>query len=125
MTAHAALFTGFVRSWLGFAICFRGAEYKKDFAGGTGHPQHFAVRCWKQELRGNRQMVRGALQENGLMLEHAAEDLRGPALTVKHVNLPSAAPLRWKVMLKLPCLRSHPTLLHFSCLVAIPKLLQY
>lgn len=36
---------------------------------------HFPSIC--QELRRNRNMVLGALHENGLMLEHASQDLRG------------------------------------------------
>ena len=46
-----------------------------DIDGWPDDGLHFPSIC--QELRRNRKMVLGALHENGLMLEHASQDLRG------------------------------------------------
>lgn len=62
------------RSWLGTAVCVRGAESY------TSKVQSCPAQFPFEELRGNRELVLGALQENGLMLEHATQDLRGDGM---------------------------------------------
>ena len=62
------------RSWLGTAVCVSGAESY------TSKVQSCPAQFRFEELRGNRELVLGALQENGLMLEHATQDLRGDGM---------------------------------------------
>ena len=62
------------RSWLGAAVRVRGADSY------TGKGQSCPAQFPFEELRGNRELVLGALQENGLMLEHASQDLRGDGI---------------------------------------------